>query len=173
MTHEELLHGRPARISTRSTNHMWRGFARYGTQPACTSQPPVLRARPRERPRRRTVGPGRTDSSYRSRSIFVIRRRSKRNTNPAPWGARRDAGRTRPRDRLARPCERSERGPYARTTRRYPPARGVPPGQAGAGSGDVEPTPRSNSKHVRQSSMTSINTIQTRQKLATFLTPET
>ena len=98
MTHEELLHGRPARISTRSTNHMWRGFARYGTQPACTSQPPVLRARPRERPRRRTVGPGRTDSSYRSRSIFVIRRRSKRNTNGTPpWGARRDAGRTRPR----------------------------------------------------------------------------
>ena len=90
MTHEELLHGRPARISTRSTNHMWRGFARYGTQPACTSQPPVLRgAPPRERPRRRTVGPGRTDSSYRSRSIFVIRRRSKRNTNPAVGRAER------------------------------------------------------------------------------------
>ena len=129
-------------------------------------------ARPRERPRRRTVGPGRTDSSYRSRSIFVIRRRSKRNTNPAVGRAERRWTHAS-RDRLASPLRTLERGPYARTTRRYPPARGVPPGQAGAGSGDVEPTPRSNSKHVRQSSMTSINTIQTRQKLATFLTPET
>ncbi len=103
MTHEELLHGRPARISTRSTNHMWRGFARSGTQTACTSQPPVLRGAP---PASAPAGVPWTHRLRLSFFVFVIRR----SNNPPRRGARGEEGGrwgARARDRLARPCERS------------------------------------------------------------------
>lgn len=98
MTLEELLHGRPARISTRSTNHMWRGFARSGTQTACTSQPPVLRGAP---PVSAPAGVPWTHRLRLSFFVFVIRRCN----NPPRRGARGEEGgrwgaRARERDRL-------------------------------------------------------------------------
>ena len=110
MTHEELLHGRPARISTRSTNGTPRttcGAVLPGTEP--NRHVPANRrfygARTRERLRRRTV-----DAPIRlSFFVFVIRR----SNNPPRRGARGEEGGrwgARARDRLARPCERSIRG---------------------------------------------------------------
>ena len=112
MTHEELLNGRPARISTRSTNGTPRttcGAVLPGTEP--NRHVPANRrfygARTRERPRRRTV-----DAPIRlSFFVFVIRR----SNNPAA-GRAEEGGRwtARARDRLrlgppaprSRPCER-------------------------------------------------------------------
>jgi hypothetical protein len=113
MTHEELLHGRPARISTRSTNGTPRttcGAVLPGTEP--NRHVPANRrfygARTRDRLRRRTV-----DAPIRlSFFVFVIRR----SNNPAAGRADRGGGRTLdgtrpPRDRLRAAPRRPSRSP--------------------------------------------------------------
>lgn len=102
MTHEELLHGRPARISTRSTNGTPRttcGAVLPGTEP--NRHVPANRrfygARTRERLRRRTVT---VDAPIRlSFFVFVIRR----SNNPAA-GRAEEGGRWTARARRATAC---------------------------------------------------------------------
>ena len=107
MTHEELLNGRPARISTRSTNGTPRttcGAVLPGTEP--NRHVPANRrfygARTRERLRRRTV-----DAPIRlSFFVFVIRRSNNPAAGRAEEGGRWTA-RARPRDRLCLGASRS------------------------------------------------------------------
>jgi hypothetical protein len=97
MTHEELLNGRPARISTRSTNGTPRttcGAVLPGTEP--NRHVPANRrfygARTRERLRRRTV-----DAPIRlSFFVFVIRRSNNPAAGRAEEGGRWTAVGTRP-----------------------------------------------------------------------------
>jgi hypothetical protein len=117
MTHEELLHGRPARISTRSTNGTPRttcGAVLPGTEP--NRHVPANRrfygARTRERLRRRTV-----DAPIRlSFFVFVIRR----SNNPAA-GRAEEGGRWTARARRATACALRLGGPRARPCERSIP----------------------------------------------------
>ena len=130
MTHEELLNGRPARISTRSTNGtprttcgaVWPSernpTGMYQTTAGFTGRAPV--SAPAGVPWTHRLG--RFVFPF---FVFVIGRSTTQSQQPRR-GAR-GGGRTwswtqpRARDRLARPCERSiwsipdKNGPYART----------------------------------------------------------
>ena len=162
MTHEELLHGRPARISTRSTNGTPRttcGAVLPGTEP--NRHVPANRrfygARTRERLRRRTV-----DAPIRlSFFVFVIRR----SNNPAA-GRAEEGGRWTARARRAtacasapraRPCERSI--PDGIRNAAKPRAYAIAPALAGNGRssstrGRAAAPPAARRAHVRRPTST-------------------
>ena len=185
MTHEELLHGRPARISTRSTNGTPRttcGAILPGTEP--NRHVPANRrfygARTRERPRRR-VPCGRTDSSFVSFFVFVIRRSIQPRRGARGGGRTLDGTRPRP---PARPRPSASRSPLPlrlalrtldrtipdiKTRPDAPPHNAIAPALAGNGRSSSDPRaaapPAARRAHVPHVNVRTIKI----QKLATFL----